>query len=157
MRKHHRCGRGAKGRGKMNISYGIAETIGLRKEMEDAHSVRDDEGCGVFSAEVCDGHAGSLAARIAAEMLTPCFLHGEGAACEKTGGRGFTPEDLRDAYLAIDRYIVAQQTTSGAAVATLYLHENRFLAANAGNVRIVIGDGAGGNQSHRRPQARSSR
>jgi len=125
----------------MNISYGIAETIGLRKEMEDAHSVRDDEGRGVFSAEVCDGHGGSLAARIAAEMLTPCFLHGEGVACERTGGRGFTPEDLRDAYLAIDRYIVAQQTVSGAAVGTLYLREDRFLAANAGDVRIVIGDG----------------
>jgi serine/threonine protein phosphatase PrpC len=132
----------AKGEGEMHISYGIAETIGFRREMEDAHSVRDDEGCGVFSAEVCDGHAGSLAAAIAAEMLTPCFLHGEGPACKKAGGRGFTPEDLRDAYLAIDRYIVAQQTVSGAAVGTLYLREDRFLAGNAGDVRIVIGDGA---------------
>ena len=124
----------------MNISYGIAETIGLRKEMEDAHSVRDDERCGVFSAEVYDGHAGSLAARIAAQMLTPCFLYGERAACEKTGETRFTPENLRDAYLAVDRYIVAQQTESGLRL-TLYIHENRFLAANAGDVRIVIGDG----------------
>ncbi len=126
----------------MDIPYGMAETIGFRSEMEDAHAVRDDEGCGVFSAEVCDGHSGSLAAAIAAEMLTPCFLHGEGAACGKTAGRGFTPEDLRDAYLATDRYIVAR-TTSGTAVGTLYLREGRFLAANAGDVRIVIGDGAG--------------
>ncbi len=125
----------------MNIPYGIAETIGFRHEMEDAHSVRDDEGCGVFSAEVFDGHAGSLAAVIAAQMLTPCFLHGEGAACEKTGGRGFTAEDLRDAYLAVDRYIVAQHTVSGTAAGTLYLRGSRFLAANAGDVRIVIGDG----------------
>jgi protein phosphatase 1L len=127
----------------MNIFYGIAETIGFRKEMEDAHSVRDDEGCGVFSAEVCDGHAGSLAAAIAVEMLTPCFLHGEGAACGKTGGRGFTAEDLRDAYLATDRYIVARHAVSGTAVGTLYLRGSRFLAANAGDVRIVIGDGPG--------------
>jgi serine/threonine protein phosphatase PrpC len=126
----------------MNISYGIAETVGLRNEMEDAHSVGYDERTGVFSAEVCDGHSGSLAAAIAAEMLTPCFLHGEGVACGKAGGRGFTPEDLRDAYLAIDRYIVAQRTVSGTAVGTLYLCEGRFLAANAGDVRIVIGDGA---------------
>lgn len=126
----------------MGISYGIAETIGLRREMEDAHAVREDEACGVFSAEVCDGHAGSLAAKIAAEMLTPCFLRGEGMACEKTGRGGFTPEDLRDAYLAVDRYIVAQGTESGAAVGTLYFREGRFLAANAGDVRIVIGDGA---------------
>jgi serine/threonine protein phosphatase PrpC len=126
----------------VNISYGIAETIGFRKEMEDAYSVRDDERCGVFSAEVCDGHSGSLAAAIAAEMLTPCFLRGEGAACGKAGGGGFTPEGLRDAYLAIDRYIVAQQTISGTAIGTLYLRESRFLAANAGDVRIVIGDGA---------------
>jgi protein phosphatase 1L len=125
----------------MNISYGIAETIGFRKEMEDAHSVRDDERAGVFSAMVCDGHAGSLAARIAAEMLTPCFLYGEGAECGKRGGGRFAPEDLRDAYLAIDRYIVAQQTASGTAVGTLYVCESRFLAANAGDVRIVIGDG----------------
>ncbi len=128
--------------GTMKISHGIAETIGFRREMEDAHSVGYDEGTGVFSAQVCDGHSGSLAAEIAAEMLTPCFLHGEGAACEKAGGRGFTPEGLREAYLAIDRYIVARGTESGTAVGTLYLWEDRFLAANAGDVRIVIGDGA---------------
>ncbi len=124
-----------------DIPYGVAETIGRRGEMEDAYSVGTDEWTGVFSAEVCDGHAGSLAATIAARMLTPCFLHGEGAACEKTGVRGFTAEDLRDAYLAVDRYIIARQTESGAAVATLYLREERFLAANAGDVRIVIGNG----------------
>ena len=69
----------------MDILYGVAETIGLRGEMEDAHWVGADKRTGVFSAEVCDGHAGSLAATIAAQMLTPCFLLGEGPACEKTG------------------------------------------------------------------------
>ena len=125
----------------MDILYGVAETIGMRREMEDAHRVGADERTGVFSAEVCDGHAGSLAATIAAQMLTPCFLLGEGAACEKMGERGFTAENLREAYLAVDRYIVAQKTESGAAAAALYIHENRFLAANVGDVRIVIGDG----------------
>jgi serine/threonine protein phosphatase PrpC len=125
----------------MDIPYGVAETIGLRGEMEDAHWVGADKQTGVFSAEVYDGHAGSLAATIAAQMLTPCFLLGEGKACEKTGERGFTPESLRDACLAVDRYIVAQQTESGAAAAAIYILENRFLAANVGDVRIVIADG----------------
>jgi serine/threonine protein phosphatase PrpC len=50
-------------------------------------------------------------------------------------------EDLREAYLATDRYIIDQGTGSGTAAATLYIHRGRFLAANAGDVRIVIGDG----------------
>ena len=49
------------GRGRprrMGIRYGIAETIGSRREMEDAHSVWDEEETGLFCAEVYDGHAG---------------------------------------------------------------------------------------------------
>ena len=124
------------------ISYGIAETIGFRREMEDAHSVRQDERIGIFSAEVYDGHGGSLAASIAAERLTPYFFDTMRGELERTGKPGFTPEALRDAYLATDRYIVDQETESGAAAATLYLHGGLFLAANAGDVRVVIGEGA---------------
>ncbi|MGD0230530.1 MAG: PP2C family protein-serine/threonine phosphatase [Syntrophorhabdales bacterium] len=127
----------------MTIPYGIAETIGLRSHMEDAHSVWQDERLGIVSAEVYDGHVGSLAASLAAEMLTPYFLNAMKRESEKTGEKGFAPEVLRDAYLATDRYIIDRQTESGAAVATLYLHGGRFLAANVGDVRVVIGEGTG--------------
>ncbi len=80
--------------------------------------------------------------RLPPKCLRPVFSMEKAWHAKRQAGRGFTPEDLRDAYLAVDRYIVAQGTESGAAVGTLYLREGRFLAANAGDVRIVIGDGA---------------
>ncbi len=124
----------------MAIRYGIAETIGFRREMEDAHAVREEEESGLFCAEVYDGHAGSVAAAIASDMLTPYFLRRrrEGGTLH---GNEFSPESLREAYIATDRRIVDQGTESGAAAATLYLHRGRFLAANVGDVRIVIGEG----------------
>ncbi len=124
----------------MGIRYGIAETIGSRREMEDAHSVREEEGSGLFCAEVYDGHAGSLAASIASEVLTPYFLRRlrEGGS---TGGNGFMAEALRQAYLATDRQIVDRGTESGTAAATLYLYNGGFLAANVGDVRIVLKEG----------------
>jgi protein phosphatase 1L len=124
----------------MGIRYGIAETIGSRREMEDAHSVREEEESGLFCAEVYDGHAGSLAASIASEVLTPYFLRRlrEGGS---TGGNGFMAEALRQAYLATDRQIVDRGTESGAAAATLYLYNGGFLAANVGDVRIVLKEG----------------
>ncbi len=126
----------------MKIRYGIAETIGFRREMEDAHSVREEKDIGLFCAEVYDGHAGSLAAAIASEVLTLYFLRRfrEGGTAD---GEGFTPEALREAYLATDRHILDQGTESGTAAATFYLHKGRFLAANVGDVRIVIGEGGG--------------
>jgi protein phosphatase 1L len=124
----------------MKIRYGIAETIGLRREMEDTHSIRDEEESGFFCAEVYDGHSGSLAAAIARDVLTTYFLRRlrEGGS---TGGNGFMAEALREAYLATDRQVADRGTESGAAAATLYLHKKGFLAANAGDVRIVLKDG----------------
>ena len=124
----------------MGIRYGIAETIGSRREMEDTHSVRDEEESGLFCAEVYDGHSGSLAAAIASKVLTPYFLRRlrEGGS---TGGNGFVAQALREAYLATDRQIVDRGTESGAAAATLYLRDGGFLAANVGDVRIVLKEG----------------
>ncbi len=123
------------------IRYGVAETIGFREQMEDTHVVRKEERLRLFSAEVYDGHAGSLAAEIAAESLTDYFIRDERSGNIEIGPPFLSAEALREAYLAVDRRIVAQGTESGAAAATLYLQEERFLAANAGDARIVIGEG----------------
>jgi len=124
----------------MEIRYGIAETIGLRREMEDTHSVRDEEESGFFCAEVYDGHSGSIAAAIACDVLTTYFLRRlrEGGSA---GDNGFMAEALREAYLATDRQIAHRGTESGAAAATLYIHGRGFLAANVGDVRIILGEG----------------
>ncbi len=124
------------------IRYGIAQTIGYRGSMEDSHAVWD-EPRRPFGAEVYDGHGGSLAAVLAAEMLTPFFF--ETARSGRPGPESYRLRagDLRAAYLATDRYIIDQGADSGAAAATLYIHHGRFLAANAGDVRIVMGDGRG--------------
>jgi protein phosphatase 1L len=127
----------------MEIRYGIVESIGSRDRMEDAHAVWDDEETGIFSAEVYDGHGGSRAAIIASEILTPYFLHGSRGEQEKADATAFTAEALRDAYLATDRHIIHEKTDSGTAAATLYLWDGRFLAANVGDARIVIGEGRG--------------
>ena len=112
--------------------------------MEDAHAIWDEEQIGFFSAEVYDGHGGSLAAVIAAEVLTPYFLsRSRNGQRGKADGEILSAEALREAYLDTDRYIIDQRTGSGAAAAVLYLHKGRFLAANAGDVRIVIGQGKG--------------
>src|SRR5208337_2464833 len=132
-----------KGEAQVTVAYGIAETIGFRSHMEDAHVIWDEEQIGFFSAEVYDGHGGSLAAVLAAEALTPYFLHRRGRQKGPTDGEALSAEALREAYLDTDRYIIDQGTESGAAAATLYLHKGRFLAANAGDVRIVIGQGKG--------------
>jgi len=128
----------------VTVAYGIAETIGFRPHMEDAHAIWDEEQFGFFSAEVYDGHGGSLAAVLAAEVLTPYFLHHRGNGQRgKADEKVLSAEALREAYLDTDRYIIGQRTGSGTAAATLYLHNDRFLAANAGDVRIVVGQGKG--------------
>jgi serine/threonine protein phosphatase PrpC len=126
----------------MTITYGVAETIGHRREMEDAHSIWQEERLHIFGAEVYDGHAGSRAAMLAAERLSRHFLDRVKAEPEPTAEDVFTAEALREAYLVTDRYIVEQDTESGTAAATLYLLGDRFLAANAGDVRIVVGNGS---------------
>ncbi len=124
------------------ISYGIAETIGYRGSMEDSHAIWDEPDR-PFGAEVYDGHGGSLAAVLAAEMLTPFFFDMGWSRKRESDSYGLSAENLRSAYLATDRYIIDQGADSGAAAATLYIDGNRFLAANAGDARIVIGEGAG--------------
>lgn len=113
--------------------------MGLREQMEDTHVIRDEQEMGFLSAEVYDGHAGSLAARIAADKLTSYLIQIESRA--GNGRPALTAEALREAYLAVDREIVGRDTESGAAAATFYLQGLRFLAANAGDSRIVIGQG----------------
>ncbi len=126
----------------MGIPYGLAETIGLRREMEDAHAVWDDAETGIFGAEVHDGHGGRAAAALAADMLTPFFFSRQKAIWREKDEKGLSAEALREAYLAADRYIAAQ-TGSGAASATFYIYGDSFLAANAGDARIVTGEGTG--------------
>lgn len=126
----------------MGIPYGLEETIGLRSEMEDAHAVWDDRETGIFAAEVHDGHSGSAAAALAAEMLTPFFLSRQKELWRGTKARALSAEALREAYLATDRFIVGR-TESGSASATLYLYKDAFLAAGAGDARIVVGEAGG--------------
>jgi serine/threonine protein phosphatase PrpC len=126
----------------MGIPYGLEETIGLRREMEDVHAVWDDPETGIFGAEVHDGHGGRVAAVLAAEMLTPFFFSRQKAIWREDNERRLSAEALREAYLAADRYIVGR-TGSGAASATLYIYGDGFLAANAGDARIVVGEGTG--------------
>ena len=132
----------------MKIVYGIAEDIGFRPSMEDAHAIWEIEEEDVFSAEVYDGHAGSTAAHLAAEMLTPEFLSLLRAERTKSlDGRRGDRELLREAYLATDAYILTRATdNSGTAAATLHVFGDRFLAANAGDTRVVMGTAQGAMQ-----------
>jgi protein phosphatase 1L len=75
-------------------------------------------------------------------MLTRYFIHPDGRKGFDCGRSSFTAEALREAYLAIDRLIVGRDTESGTAAATFYLQGERFLAANVGDARIVIGEGS---------------
>lgn len=124
------------------IIAGVCEHIGMRDTMEDAHAVRDSPGC--FSAEVLDGHYGPLAAQAAAAFLTPCFWSLRSIEVKKPKeARRSDLEILREAYLRTDDTIIARGIEGGVAVATLYLLGTRFLAANVGDARIVIGTASG--------------
>jgi serine/threonine protein phosphatase PrpC len=128
----------------MKILHGIAEDIGFRPSMEDAHAIWDIEEEDLFSAEVYDGHAGSMAAYLAAEVLTPQFLSLLRAERTKSPDeRRRDRELLREAYLATDAYVLSQATESGTAAATLHVFGDRFLAANAGDTRVVMGTAHG--------------
>ena len=124
----------------MKILHGIAEDIGFRPRMEDAHAIWDVEEENLYSAEVYDGHAGREAAYAASEMLTPHFLsllrsERSRAASDRRPDR----ELLREAYLAADHYIVNRGIDSGTAAATFHVSGDRFLACNAGDSRVIIG------------------
>jgi protein phosphatase 1L len=121
------------------ITYGIAEAVGWREGMEDAHALWNP-GKDFFAAEVYDGHCGPGAANIAARALTPYFQSMFISELEKPAlERRPERELLREAYLRTDRLITESNTLSGTAAATFYLLGERFLAANVGDVRIIIG------------------
>jgi serine/threonine protein phosphatase PrpC len=126
------------------ITTGISADIGLRQEMEDEHAIYERPEVGFFSAEVYDGHNGKGAAQAAAEMLTPHFLS---AWIEEshTPANERQPEEeiLRQAYLSVDKYITTRHIESGTAAATFYIMGDRFIAANTGDSRIVIGVDSG--------------
>jgi protein phosphatase 1L len=126
------------------ISYGVAEAVGWREWMEDAHALRD-LGEGFFAAEVYDGHYGPAAANMAARALTPYFQGMRLAELRKPALERRRERDLlREAYLRTDRLIAGSRTPSGSAAATFYLLGERFLAANVGDVRIIIGTAGSG-------------
>jgi len=133
---HRRAG----DRNDIGIRYGVAETIGFRDQMEDTYAIRE-EGTILFGAEVYDGHSGSFAARVAADRLFHYFTHADRGDGEEGAQPSLSAEALREAYLATDRRILGEGTESGAAAATFYVQGRRFLAANAGDVRIVLAEG----------------
>lgn len=122
----------------MKIRYGVAESVGLRSRMEDSYALWEIEDQDLFGAEVYDGHNGSLAATIAAEILTPrllSFLKTEkGDKAEPLTFR----DQIRQAYLSTDTYIIDHGIESGAAAATLHIVNGKFCAANSGDSSVVI-------------------
>ncbi|HEY3276643.1 MAG TPA: PP2C family protein-serine/threonine phosphatase [Syntrophorhabdaceae bacterium] len=128
----------------MDIKVGISEAIGMRDNMEDHHAVHGGPDLPLFSAEVYDGHLGREAARLASEMLTPHFLNRWYEEQEKPAfDRLNEILLLREAYNAVDEYIIHEGIQGGTAAATLLLMGERFLAANAGDSRVIIGTGSG--------------
>jgi len=128
----------------MDISWGISEEIGFRRTMEDEHAFYEDPARLFFSAEIYDGHGGRQPAQIAAEMLTPWFLHAWARQGERPlRERRDVVEILREAYLAVDAHLVGRRVQAGTCAVQLYLIGERFLTANVGDSRVVIGTGRG--------------
>ncbi len=128
----------------MNIPYGISDDIGFRDAMEDEHAVYEDAEMSFFSAEIYDGHGGRRPARVAAEMLTPVFLHALKMEMRKPGpGRRSEADLLRKAYLEVDAYIAKKRARAGTCAVQLYIRGDRFMAANTGDSRVIIGTGEG--------------
>jgi protein phosphatase 1L len=128
----------------MDIPYGISKDIGYRSAMEDEHAIYDDDEISLFSAEIYDGHGGSRPAQIAAEMLTPGFLHALKMEKKKPEtDRRKEVDLLRDAYIEVDHYVVKKQAETGTCAVELYIMGDRFIAANAGDSRAIIGTGDG--------------
>lgn len=128
----------------MKITYGVGEATGCREEMEDASAIWDMDDEGLFAAEVYDGHSGRAAALAAAEMMTPHLIALMKSKKEE-GKEQPCPccEVVREAYLSIDAAIVARGLEDGAAAATLHIKGDRFVVANTGDTRAIIGKGEG--------------
>lgn len=126
----------------MNIRYGISSEVGLRWRMEDAHRVVKEPDLDFFGAEVFDGHIDAEAAEAASAFLADYFLEQYRGEREKPSSqRCSVSELLKDTYLAGDDYITRNGMRSGTAAASFYIIGEKFWAANAGDVRIVIGAG----------------
>ena len=108
--------------------------------MEDQHAVYQLREKDFFSAEIYDGHGGKRAAQIAAESLTSTFLHVWASDLEKPQvARRSQAECLREAYGQADKNIIDSGTESGTTAATFYIIDGRFVAANVGDSRVIIG------------------
>jgi len=126
------------------IDFGFCEDIGSRGDMEDFGAVRSFADRNFFSAEVYDGHAGHQAAMTVSEVLTPCFLALRREESNKPQEERLPDRSLlRMAYLKTDEAVKERCPYSGAAAATLYIMKEKFLAANIGDVRIVLGTSNG--------------
>jgi protein phosphatase 1L len=124
----------------MNITYGISEEAGCRSHMEDAHAIYQDADRRFFAAEIYDGHGGREAAKIASSMLTPYFMNAWAKEFEKPfKDQRSECQLLREAYLSVDAHLVERDNRSGTTAANLYIIGDRFLAANVGDTRVVIG------------------
>lgn len=124
----------------MNIYYGVCETIGWREGMEDEHAIYERPEEGFFGAEIYDGHGGRAASRIAVEMLTPYFIHSRvQKGAKPLRNRRNDCGLLRDAYLAVDSHLTERRVRSGTTAAHLYIMADRFIVANAGDTRVIIG------------------
>jgi serine/threonine protein phosphatase PrpC len=125
----------------MNITYGISEKIGCRSLMEDVHAIYQDADRKFFAAEIYDGHGGREAAEITSRMLTPYFMHAWAMEFEKPllKDRRGECELMREAYLSVDAHLIERGIKSGTTAANLYFIGDRFLAANAGDTRVIIG------------------
>lgn len=118
----------------MHVACGVREETGWRDRMEDICLVRRKDGNFFLSAEVYDGHGGIQAAQMVSQVLTPYFT----ALCREETHRPAV-ELIKKAYLAVDSAVCKKSMASGAVAATFYIWGERFLAANVGDARIVIG------------------
>ena len=124
----------------MNITYGVTEKIGYRSNMEDAHAIYQDTDRDFFAAEIYDGHGGKEAAETASRMLTPRFMHVWAKELEKPlKSQQSHCELLREAYLSVNAHLIERNVISGTTAANLYIIGDRFLVANAGDTRVMIG------------------
>jgi protein phosphatase 1L len=124
----------------MDVTVAVSEDIGQRHQMEDEHASYRVDALNFLSIEVYDGHNGRSAAQLAAEMLTPHLLDAWREELEKPARKRRRLETLvKEAYLAADQYILKRGIVSGTAAATLYLMDHSFIAANAGDSRVVMG------------------
>ncbi len=124
----------------MNITYDIDETPGHRGRMEDAHSIYNDDEHQFFAAEVYDGHGGSEAAARASRILTPSFMTDWIREFQRPASERVSATDiLRNAYRVTDAYLIRENVPGGTTAANCYIIDEGFIAANAGDTRIVIG------------------